>query len=173
MKAKKGFTLVELIVVMAIIGILATLGFSSYTNSINKSKDARRKADLRSIMTALQLYYNDNGQYPSLGCGINCFVKSSTSGVTPWIPALTSNYIKSLPVDPVNNGTDPWSGGLTYEYGNVSADGQSFDLVAQLEWHKDPDTCQFKAYTNNFTGKSWCPGGSSDSASYLYQQQVP
>lgn len=190
MWSKKGFTLIELIVVMSIMGIISVLGISSYTNSFYKAHDARRKDDLRSIMTALQLYYNDHGKYPTAGpnCAYgqpDCFVVSGGGSVpvsgpglgnAAWIPDLTSDYIKSLPVDPKNTGGGPWEkDGYTYAYGNVTADGQNFDLVAQLEWHDDSDTCKVKNYTKSAASgsTSWCPNGSKDPAAYLYQQATP
>jgi len=75
----KGFTLVELIVVITIIGILATVGVGSYSNVLKTARDTKRKSDLRDIKTALDLYYFKHGTYrvdggagysdPKCGCG--------------------------------------------------------------------------------------------------------
>jgi prepilin-type N-terminal cleavage/methylation domain-containing protein len=62
---KKGFTLIELLVVVAIIGLLATLSIVALNNARARARDARRVADVKQIQTALELYYNDMGSYPS------------------------------------------------------------------------------------------------------------
>lgn len=62
---KKGFTLIELLVVVAIIGLLATLSIVALNNARARARDTRRVADVRQIQTALELYYNDMGSYPS------------------------------------------------------------------------------------------------------------
>jgi prepilin-type N-terminal cleavage/methylation domain-containing protein len=67
----KGFTLIELIVVIAIIGVLGSVVMSSLNSARAKSRDARRKIDLQQIRTAINMYYNDHGNYfnSNSGCG--------------------------------------------------------------------------------------------------------
>jgi len=66
---KKGFTLVELKVVTAILGLLATFGIGFYSNSMASARDAKRKADLKEIQTALEQYYIKYGTYIVAGSG--------------------------------------------------------------------------------------------------------
>ena len=82
MSQKKGFTLIELLVVVAIIGLLSTLSIVALNSARAKSRDARRVSDVKQIQTALELYYNDNGQYPA-----------STSSLKP-------NYMSTVPTPP-------------------------------------------------------------------------
>jgi prepilin-type N-terminal cleavage/methylation domain-containing protein len=61
----RGFTLVELLVVIAIIGLLTTVAVVSLDASRKKARDAKRLADMRQILTALELYRDANGVYPA------------------------------------------------------------------------------------------------------------
>ncbi|NCD01236.1 prepilin-type N-terminal cleavage/methylation domain-containing protein, partial [bacterium] len=72
MKTKKqGFTLIELLVVIAIIGLLATLSLVALNSARQKSRDAKRVADIKQMQTALELYYNDNDAYPSASSALS------------------------------------------------------------------------------------------------------
>lgn len=69
MKNQKGFTLIELLVVIAIIGILAAVVLVSLNSARQKSRDARRLADIRQVQTSLELFYNDNNRYTTATAG--------------------------------------------------------------------------------------------------------
>ncbi|HPL83759.1 MAG TPA: prepilin-type N-terminal cleavage/methylation domain-containing protein, partial [bacterium] len=62
---KKAFTLVELLVVIAIIGILSTLSVVALNSARAKARDARRLSDIKQIRTALDMYYDSAGTYPT------------------------------------------------------------------------------------------------------------
>lgn len=160
---QKGFTLIEMLVVIAIISILIGIGVNTFTIAQKKARDVRRKADIRSIQTALELYKQDTGVYPP---SVGDWVKSTTDS---WIPGLVPNYIPKVPRDPSANDTDPWvDGGNRYAYGYTSSDGQKYNLVAQLENRYDPDRCELKNYKRSWdsgiTTISWCP----EYSKYLY-----
>lgn len=109
MPKKTGFTLIELLIVIVIIGILATVGLGSFSSSQMKSRDAKRKADLQQISRALELYYNDYGQYPApagdvngnfKGCGPGGITACSWGDInTPFSNSKTI-YMIRLPADP-------------------------------------------------------------------------
>ena len=61
---KKGFTLLEIIVVLIILGIIATLGFLQYTRVIEKGRTSEAKTNLGTIRTMAMAYYEENGSYP-------------------------------------------------------------------------------------------------------------
>ncbi len=66
-----GFTLLEVLVVIAIIGILISMGTAAYTSAQKKSRDARRQSDLKAIQNGFEQYYADNNAYPtSSGCTV-------------------------------------------------------------------------------------------------------
>ncbi len=106
---KKGFTLIELLVVVSIISLLASVVLASLNSARAKGRDAKRLQDITQIRTALELYYNDFGQYPSSGSTwrANCAGWGGwpTTGATGYIPNLAPTYIPVLPVDPKPVGT--------------------------------------------------------------------
>ncbi len=90
---KKGLTLIELLVAIIILGVLSSLIAGNVVNSLKKSRDARRKADLEQVQRALELYYQDNKQYPaSLTWGGSLTHPSNTNII----------YMTKLPQDPVS-----------------------------------------------------------------------
>ena len=96
---KKGFTLIELLVVVAIIGVLATVVLGALGDARGKARNAKRQLDIKTIQTALELYYADNGTYP---------VRSWTSSnyASTW-SAFSAQLGLDLPKDPLN---DPSTG---------------------------------------------------------------
>ncbi|PIZ29109.1 hypothetical protein COY44_00605, partial [Candidatus Berkelbacteria bacterium CG_4_10_14_0_8_um_filter_39_42] len=64
-KNKKAFTLIELLVTIAIISTLSSIAIVSFSGQTAKARDARRKSDLANLQQALEMYYDDNGSYPT------------------------------------------------------------------------------------------------------------
>lgn len=124
MRTKRAFTLMELLVVMGIIVLLMSVGVVSYSQTNRKARDAKRKADIESIRSALELYRTDQGSYPVLGTnGSTCITDISIAG-----GGVT--YLNSMPVDTKNDGS-------TYCYKFQRLTATSYILSARFE---DTDT---------------------------------
>lgn len=108
----QAFTLIELLIVVAIIAILAAIAVPNFLEAQTRSKVSRMKADMRSMATAVEAYYVDNNKYP-WPAGEDGVTLPSSGGVEVFetkLPVeLTSpvSYITSLPRDIFNSTIDP------------------------------------------------------------------
>ena len=86
---KPAFTLIELLVVIAIIGLLTTIAVISLNNARAKARDAKRVADVKQTQTALELFFNDKGRYPTTGeFTLGSLFSTSTNGTTTYMAIL-------------------------------------------------------------------------------------
>ncbi len=127
----KGFTLIELLVVIAIIGVLSSIVFSSVNGARAKARDSKRRQDMISLRTALELYRVSNGVYPSPSPG--WWGGYSTGPCGPgdssnYIAGLVPTYISALPVDPAGYVS---CGGYLY-----ASDGNNYKLLV----HATPES---------------------------------
>ena len=136
LKKQGGFTLLELLIVIVIIGILALLIIPNVTSAPKKARDTQRKTDLRAIQKGLEEYYVSNSAYPTNATASSAATvlsgaadgKGTTGPLTTGTPAI----LKPVPVDPKASTTTPY----TY----VSADGTNYTLKACLENNGDNAT---------------------------------
>lgn len=129
-----GFTLVELMVVIAVIGTLTGLVASNFVSAQAKARDARRKSDLTQIQRALELYYNDYGHYPDDSSGQIAGCGASGTSVCPWGTDFTAGstvYMDQIPRERAN--------GYNYVYNADTPGGlRRYQIFARLENLQDP-----------------------------------
>ncbi len=88
---RRGFTLIELMVVMVIIALLISIAAPRYFAHIDRSKEAVLKQDLQVMRDAIDKYHGDKGQYPA-----------SLEDL------VSARYMRGIPVDPITEKTDTW-----------------------------------------------------------------
>ena len=134
MKKNKGFTLIELLVVIAIIGILSSVVLASLNSARQKSRDARRIADVKQLQLALELYFDSNANYPTA------------------LSALAPIFIPTLPMDPQTS--------AAYKYAALGSGAtcSSYHLGATLE---DTGHQAFNGDADAVAGTA-CTGGGTD-----------
>ncbi|GIW63381.1 MAG: type II secretion system protein GspG [Patescibacteria group bacterium] len=113
-----GFSLIEMMLVILLLGVLASLITNTFVNSLKKSRDARRKGDIKEIKNAIEMFYADNNFYP-----------------TPTYVAFGSSleyngkvYMKKLPQDPKSN--------CSYKY-VLNANNGEFYILSTIENDQD------------------------------------
>jgi len=165
---QKGFTLIELLVVIAIIGLLATIVLVALNNAREKARDTRRLSDTHQILLALEMYYDDNGNYPGNTDNDCSGWDASLGSGDPFISQLTGTYMSKTPDDPRASGA---CGGYNYYYyrygaGNYGCDssrGAFFVLeVRNMETtgNPHPDSPGWSCPNRNWQGEAdWVTGG--------------
>ena len=119
---EKGFTLIEIMVVIVIIGLMAGIVSVNVMSYLDKAKVTRAKADIDSFRTGLKLYRLDNGTYPSNDQGLQALVTKPETGNLPrnW---RKGGYLETntIPKDPWNN---------DYYYQSPGLSGRDFDIIS-------------------------------------------
>ena len=120
LKATDGFSFIEVMIVVVILAILATLLIPRVMGRTEDAKRAAAKAQISNIESALQLYKLDNGNLPSTEQGLKALVERPASG--PAAPNWKEGgYLPKVPVD-------PW--GSPYKYTVPSSQGAEFEIVS-------------------------------------------
>lgn len=125
-RRSRGFTLVEIMVVVVIIGILGALVVPKLLGRTGESRVTAARVDIATMMQALKLYKLDNQRYPTTEQGLNALITKPTSGpaANGW---KAGGYIEKLPKDPWGNPYQYLSPGIHGEVDVFSfgADGQA------------------------------------------------
>jgi len=153
LNATRGFSLIELLVVIAIIGILLAVASVFYTQAQKKGRDAKRKADLKSVQQALELYYETNRKYPYYTIAapqgrIQCNITGIDTTINNWGQAFDCNsssglvtYMKQLPCDPlISSASCPTAlVGNYYLFSAFAGIPQTYTFATILENTSDPE----------------------------------
>lgn len=136
---KKGFTLVELLIVIIIIAVLAAIAIPKFSNSSQRSKESSLRANLKLVRNAIDLFRADTGAFPANMAGLTT---STTAGLSAAAAACTiaatdwrGPYLQAVPVDPVS-GSAMTYGTAAADVGTVksSATGNGLDGTAYSTW---------------------------------------
>lgn len=124
-RSRRGFTLLELLVVVAIIGLLTALVFALFSAARAKSRDARREQDAKTLQQALALYIASNPTYP-----IDVDGEYLTGADAVSVALISAGAISTTPRDPLNTGS--------YRYHYQSANGLTYTITYFLETNTIP-----------------------------------
>lgn len=153
-KAKRAFTLVELVIVISILAILSGVLVPRVTNHMRSARDARRLADIKTIRNAIEQYYMDKGEYPKA---------NTNSAFGGWDVSHDGNFIQSLVdagyldktmVDPRNDSTYHYRY-YVYDQGAYGCSGEGQFYVLGIRNFESSD---FAAQNRGFfkcSGRNW------------------
>jgi general secretion pathway protein G len=113
-----GYTLLELLVVMGILAILTAFATPQLMGYFSKAKTQSVQLQIENINTALELYYMENGAYPSASVGLNALVEA-----TPEAPRWNGPYLKKA-----KNLLDPWGRPYQYKYPTGNGEYEVYSL---------------------------------------------
>jgi general secretion pathway protein G len=138
-KSIAGFTLLELLITMAIIAMLAAISIFALSGARQQGRDGKRKSDLESIRSALELYKADCDKYPS-NIPTAASATSLNGNTAPCNVGATNVYLNKTPADP---------SGSEYGY-SVNGTNSTYEVCAKLENPGSNDDCTFDSTNFNY-----------------------
>ena len=147
-KSKEGFTIVELLIVIVVIGILALLVITTYSGIQAKARNSKRQADLKSLQTQLEAFFSQNGYYPSL-TDLNTGTSATTNASSSWATTNMKSLDQNALVDPSNpyqsRHLGSSAGAKVYSYAVTDSSGNSCE--------SDDTTCAKYTLTATYEGQ--------------------
>lgn len=150
-----GFTIIELLTVIAVIGLLASIITTTVGTVRSKARDAKRLGNLKALTNALELYLtNNNSSYPPAGCDGDGLAEIATCCSSwglgnGWISGLAPTYMSALPHDPLE---PPTAGGPDICYARGVTDGSGYKFEYRLENRDDQKALGQYVYTSVESG---------------------
>ena len=120
LRSQRGFTLIEIMVVVVILGVLAAIIVPKFLGRPDEAKVTKAKVDIKSLEEALGLFKLDNGFYPSTEQGLKALVEKPEIGRIPE-KFQAGGYLKRVP-------NDPW--GTPFVYLSPGVQSRDFDLIS-------------------------------------------
>ncbi len=134
----RGFTLIELIVVIAIIGMLSSVVLALLSSAQKDAKDKRRISDMKQLQNALELYHVDRREYPKESEGANGNITTNAT-----FKALLKPYLRGTPTDPID------SGAFSYYYDGAHLCGGKLYVVIFARQMEDPSNANYDQFLNS------------------------
>jgi general secretion pathway protein G len=122
MKHSRGFSLIELMIVVVILGLMATLLVPRIMDRPEEARVAKARIDMRTLESALRLYRLDNGNYPTTEQGLAALVRK------PEIEPLPRNYRTGGYLETASVPKDPW--GNEFRYRSPGEQGREYEIIS-------------------------------------------
>ena len=151
-KTSFGFTIVELLIVIVVIGILAAITIVSFNGVTSKANVSKSQSDLKNMQKLIEMYKVDNGTYPNTSQNWYFSDAAGASGGDGFIPGVVPTYAKSLP--------RPTAGAYIYISNGTDYKIMRYNAIPSGEWAAVPTTLiDGTGATNKDRFGYWTPGG--------------
>jgi prepilin-type N-terminal cleavage/methylation domain-containing protein len=160
-----GFTIVELLIVIVVIAILASITIVAFRGIQGRARDAERSSDVSNLMKALETYKSLNGGYPSpTPTGPAGSFEQSTDTDGTFIEALKGSYFSNVPTDPINDASHLYRY-YVYEVSSLSSYGCPTDkgrlMVLYIIGYENTQNMPSNDPAVVCTGRTWQGGGTT------------